>query len=276
MYGTYEQTVTQPCALGVSSPFDEEQWRDLPPASVATLAPEISKLRWYSHRLNARLPRLIAKIRALRSRPPPLSPVDCHDVIELAISLQQLEAREAETKALHRVRVVKSKEASSHTIAPFSMEYKSVEEFGACVLYWQARLHVIRICSALMNIYPLDVLLKADVDQMNADKLRMVANIIMSWQFAHARPLFGAVTPVPLLVVWGALMDESEFRGQPVSVVREWILERMPFVSSLPSGTSQPRLEDLDEACELLAGGPLRGFMAAAYQAEKGKCWYAA
>ena len=272
IYGTTELTFTMPCALGELSPFDEDRWRDLPPATAMTVSPHTFELRWISYRVLVRMPRLILAVRKLRFPDTPVTPEDISSTIAMANAVRQFEAKEPETKALHHVRVVKSKEPTSRAVVPYSFVYNNIEELAACLLYWQSRLHVIEVCMAIHRVCP--VFLNAqEIEHFAKERLRMTTNIIMSWEWAHARPQFGVSTVSPLLVVWGALRTEKTFRGVPVAEIRAWVMERLPYVTGIWS--SRLVAEELDTACEVFAGGPLRGFMVDCYRGD-GDRWYAA
>ena len=62
-----------------------------------------------------------------------------------------------------------------------------------------------------------------------------------------------------LLFVWGTFQDLKEFRGRPVEVVRRWILTK--YRQSGAGLATNVDEEQMDQTSDLLAGGPVKGFM---------------
>lgn len=261
LYQTYDRMFCLPVTLGIASPYDQPHLRDMEPTKRYNLTPDFAKLRKISNQLLIRLPRLVACVRLLRSRYTVPRAAHC---IALANELLRLKDEEAESSALHRIGVTKTTDASDAAIMAWSFTYRHLGELKAAVLYWETQIFLSGLCRQLHATIPQNTP-PFEVETLQAQDIRMVTNILMSWQYAISKGRFGVLgfTQTLIIAVWGALTNVSEFRGMPVEVVRKWILERLP--QSIAGWPSTLNAEDMDEAAELFVGGSLKGFMVESY-----------
>lgn len=256
------------CALGVPSPFEGAGWLDLEPASRnSSLSPAASRLRKLVHQLWTRLPRLLVQVRSCREHVQLAGPL-IENAVAHARELSQLQDKIAEDEVLHQIRIVSTLDQSYRAIMSVSYEFPSLEDMEAAVLYWQARLILIKLCATLDKlretaIFPLHDS-STDLIDVSADQTRLVANLIMSWQALVAADVLRKEMTQCFVVLWGAIADMEIFRGKPVFLVRSYILERFRSVSPEASLGSHAAL--MDESSDYLAGGLRLGVLRGVFE----------
>lgn len=253
LFAMWDRNSRLPCTQGTPSPFDEERWLQQDPAGQTTLPIDAARIRKLSHQLLIKLPRLIAMVRHARTNWQEAATADTADTADLAKRLLILEDEHAENLLLHRLGVVKTDDPFDRAVVSFSFEFHSPEDLTAAIMYWKARLMLVRLCQILLEM---GIISSGEVDfqHLNTQQRRMAKNVIMSWQYACSRGLFGVVTlPQALVAVWGAVAG-VDCRPSD-SALRDWLSCR--FYSSL--GQSQPddAEEHMSEASDMFAGGPL-------------------
>ncbi|KAK3707837.1 hypothetical protein LTR37_011839 [Vermiconidia calcicola] len=259
IYFHWKGTFAVPVALGEPSPFDNQYWLSLEPVSHWDADKEVLRLRHLGQKLFIRLPRLIASVRALRVGSPPSTAIDT--AIQLAKDLVALEDVYAENKVLHRISMVKTSDTAAASIVPFSFQYQDTTTFEAAVYYWQTRIILNRLCIKLPDLRPPG---NTDFDTatLKTENVRMAINIIMSWQYGCAIGVVGGwALCLAFVAVWGAAYDVPELQrgGRPLSLskVRPWLAEHY---DRMHGGTADINEATMDEAAEVLVGGPLTGF----------------
>jgi len=273
----------QPVALGRPSPFDQPQWWHMESAGFPGDTSLMKRFRAISHQLFCRLPRLIALVRSLRQPDKP-QPKTYASACHLAHQLLQLEDEDAESELLHNVGVRATSDPFDAVVVPASLDLGTPVGFGGLIYYWQTRTILFRLCLLLSTLSSLHTSIHCSLDNplslvyatvpesqagfdsaaLEAANSRMARSMMMAWahHFAQGRCdtwLFclGMVT------LWGALGDMPEYRGMPVSVPQTWVLQKWNSVHR------EPRKYDglaMDEAAELLRGGPLKGFLVDAFK----------
>jgi len=163
-----------PILYGAPSYFDCPELLDVDPPSFFKLSPSLTRLVKKANQALIRLPRLIAGLSAMEQQSQP-SDGEVSDVVDLATELLACKEDEGENAALHMVQIDKS--ASRLVGIPCSFQFPDFYTYGSCMLYWSARITVLRICL---------VLIRTGVCEFNQteDELRAVAestftNILM-------------------------------------------------------------------------------------------------
>ena len=257
LYQARDRTFCVPVIRGIASPFDTPYLRDQAPIARHNLSAGFQRLRYIGNRVFVRLPRLIAMVRTVRSCA--VRPHTPRKAVESAQDLLDFLDEDAESKALHQVTIVKTTDAHDAMVSPWSFEYKHVGELKAAILYWEMHIFLARLCLKLHSRAPNDASL--DAPKLMSDNIRMVTNLLMSWQYAisHSRTGTLGFTQTLILALWGALSDIEDYRGISRGFLREWMLRRFP--ESMRGWPSDLESADMDEAADIFAGGPLRGFM---------------
>lgn len=274
LYGNWTQDFRTAVADGAPSPFENAEWVVAGPAyRTDDLLPGVSRLRDLAQKMYIRLPRLIAMVRGLRERPPELFDRDALDqATTLAIQLNDLRDSDAESELLHRVHVYQTRDYHSGAIVPYSLSFKTMDEFNAALLYWGAKLSVINICGLLSRLERDSGKLwtstpDAHYGDLKEQRKRTVVNIMMSWEFTYENGLTlgsPAMTQA-VLAVWYALGRDVSFNGMPIAMIKEWL--RDVFQQSVAGWPSNSTFDSsqLDEVSEIFVGGPISGFMASIY-----------
>lgn len=137
LYGNWTQDFRTSVAEGLPSPFEGAEWITAGPAyRTDGLLPGVVQLRNLAQRAYVRLPRLIALIRRVRETPSDLFDREVlNQATTLAIQLNDLQDTEAESQLLHRVHVYQTKDYQAGPFVPYSLCFKTMDEFNAALLY---------------------------------------------------------------------------------------------------------------------------------------------
>lgn len=238
------------------SAFDNERYWDMEPFAQHTPPPELQILQQRSFQFRIRLPRLLSLIQ--QSEAHGSMSTEILQMLALAETLLNLEARESENTALHQVKVQRTLDPATSLVTPYSFDFSSPYHWPIAIQYWEGLLMTLTVALKLdrmhTQVFYLRWLDAEERAQLVANQDRVAANILMSYEYAAQHGRFGkAQIAHPLLIVWGSLAGKATTaRGQPVAVVREWILRTLQA-----AGTTHLRpqsMEDLDRLAELFAG----------------------
>lgn len=263
LYHIRNQTFHIPVARGQVSPFDHPRWYTLEPAGASSLPTEVARLKLLSNQLMIRLPRLILQTRASRNE---LDELKAEKALALTAELAKLQDIEAENKMLHRIKVIKTTKSDDAVFIPFSFEYASLSDLETAVVYWKSQIIFASLRLKLKELIPH---YDFDVDELKTSMERMAINIMMSHQharnrqqYAHARGM--VAMPTGWTAVWGLWKDrKTNFRGISIDEWRRFNRNRIN--ESIAIWKFQASDKQIDEASDLLAGGPLKGTFVAAY-----------
>lgn len=234
------------CSLGISHPLDEPQYRDSTPPLSNVTNPSIQPLRLIFFKLYVRLPRLVKKVRICQQRLRAGLAPKFESALAIATELLSIRDDVSETKLLHHVRVIKTASPATKALMPFSFDFASFMEMTALAFYWETRLLLVSLTLIILNlpISPSDdtpdfqqtVAHAAqsslfDTKQLEDERERYVANIIMTWQYALPSPALKRALMQALLFMWGAVSGMGEFRKQSTESVRQWLLLQASIVS---------------------------------------------
>ena len=252
LYAQWSITFQQPLALGQPSPFEKEHWLACEPVRRSTLPAEVAKLRHISNQLFIRVPRLVVAVRTLRTTP---SYQASRLANELAEDLLALRDDEAESQVLHRVNVAKTKHPADSYITPVSFKFNTLADFEGAAFYWQTRVMVCRLC---LKVAAIDQNTTIETDKVRSDAARMATNIVMTWQFAYGQGIYGVFCALmAMMSLLGVVIDGIQVRSLPIPKMRQWVVQR---IDDLLAPWPERRTEaELEEACDLLVGGPLKG-----------------
>lgn len=250
----------QPVAVGVASSFDDGRWSGLEwVCPFQNPRPEEAVLRRLGNDLFIRLPRLIAAVRGLRESASVVD-ADVEAVATLATELLTLTNKDAETKLLHRVKIVPSADPQDRRFVPYAIEYESPEQWEAAVLYWEARLILLRLCHTLSSLHPATTPAALQSAQQREHQRRAATNILMSWPYVRTSCTSGTTSRIAkaLAVSWGALGDLETWHGVAISDLCEWILSCIRRTSRSSGLVQAFQKRDMEDVDDLLSGGPLR------------------
>ncbi|KAH9824576.1 hypothetical protein Tdes44962_MAKER10228 [Teratosphaeria destructans] len=257
VYTMYDCMFGVPVSLGRPSPFEGGQWACVKPAAVDILPEDNQALQQSSLYTSIVSPRLIQYTRQIRQgqtdpdhmrrTPPPPHP-----------SHQERDPEDSIT-------------------GPFGFDFDSLLQYRAAILYWSFHLGVINVYFALSSLIPADLLQSLPhVDSVRQNQTRWMANLIMSWAYARRQGSFAQTDLAQgCLVLWQALKGRESFKGKSQEAWRRWLLPKMMLpLTGWVSGQVE-RGEEVDVASEMLAGGPLEGFMrsTAVKQQSDGASW---
>lgn len=264
LYQARDRVFCVPVARGTASPFDLPHLRDYAPIARHNLSEHFEKLRHIGNQVFIRLPCLIALVRTVRHNMQQRKAC-ISKAIKLARELLDLLSPEAESEALHQVTVVRTSDRECAGIHPWSFKYRHVGEMKAAVLYWEMHIFLARLCLKLDSLASTDNEQYFYAARLKTENSRMITNVLMSWQFARSHSHGGLLgfTQTLAVALWGAMSDIEEYRGVPSEVLRMYMLRRFP--DSMQGWPSDLKPAEMDEAAELFAGGPLRGFMVETY-----------
>ncbi|KAK3070610.1 hypothetical protein LTR53_010165 [Teratosphaeriaceae sp. CCFEE 6253] len=266
-----------PVARGEASPFDTPVWLDQDVGTTIHAAPDVNKLSSIGNTLLIRLPRLIALVRSLRLNP--TDPALLQQGIALSTEMQQMKDLTAENNLLHLVRLVKTATAADARIVPISFDFDRPAVFLGAAKYWQTVLLLNRLCLALAALTPAPHLapnsnphpspcpsqIPFNTPALRAENHRITTNLLMSWQYHYPIGWVGLwALRVGFLAAWATTLDafrrdpDAEWRaGLAVRDVRVWLLRRY---SDSQRGRATFTAGEMDEAADVLVGGPLTGF----------------
>ena len=253
VYDFHDASYVVPSAMGIASPF--EVFCDLEPPDRDGMAPDAKKLQRVRHELSIMAPRLSMYIQALRRLEPGEERTDVEEKGKaLAKSLLDLEDEKAESEFLHRVKLVPTQDKDGHDVVKYMMNFDSFAEERVGLLYWAFYLVIINLTIELANLIP-DGSEVFELKKLNQQQDRLVANIIMCWQYSADGGLLRTIElHHPYLVVWGSLRNKKEWRGKPVELVRDWLLPRIHHRSIEWTMHMSPALVDA-MAYGLMGGG---------------------
>ncbi|KAF2163865.1 hypothetical protein M409DRAFT_25640 [Zasmidium cellare ATCC 36951] len=263
LYHIRNQTFHIPVARGQISPFDDPRWYTLEPAGASSLPTEVARLKLLSNQLMIRLPRLILQTRTLRNG---ADEIKGKKALALATELSNLQDIDAENKMLHRIKVIKTTNSDDADFIPFFFEFTNLSDLETAVVYWKSQLILGRLRLKLKDLFPH---YDFDVDELNTSMERMAINTMMSHQharnrqqYAHARGM--VAMPTGWTAVWGLWKDrKTSFRGITVDEWKRFNRDRIN--ESIAIWKFQAGDKQIDEASDLLAGGPLEGTFVAAF-----------
>jgi len=247
-----------PVAFGHASPFDTPAWLELEPMGSLMQGGDVARLRKVSYQLFIRLPHLIAQVRKLRSDGVAAAQSDEQAAWTLAEELRQLDGREMETSLLHRVQVKKTADAADARIIPYHLQFSGLSIFHPLVYYWQTRIVLNHIVLVINDMCP-NAEPAISPDALKAENIRLATNLIMAWPYAFSAGRSGAWSMIiGWAAVWSTFRNETEFRGRPVTELHAWILQQSSWFYQY--AVKDPKLA-MDEAADVLLGGPLRGLL---------------
>ncbi|KAK4959389.1 hypothetical protein LTR10_004193 [Elasticomyces elasticus] len=242
-----------PIAQNSLSPYDDGRWNDVLWASQINRPDVEACLLTASTQLLVRLPRLINHVHSIQQG----ATVDDGYTATLALNLCALENCAAEARLLEGLKIVETKGDPDWKFVPASYQYKSLQEWEAAVLYWIARLILIRLCQTLTIWLPsIEPCLRQAT--LRDTQTRMASNILKSWQYILSQGNFGGpggrLMKEAAAVAWDALRDRELWNGMPVGALAEWIVWRLGGISP---GLS---VADMKAYLDWLSGGSTDGF----------------
>lgn len=255
LWAVVDEHFRSSCGLGTASPFDQDRWLDVKwDRDGEAGSPGLSRLQQLKYSLSIRLPRLVAKVRSWRTIPAIeyIPEEQLKEAIELSEELLALSDAAAESRLLHKVRVVATTDSTKRAIMTSSYDFPASEECETALHYWYLRLVAIKLRLVLADLTTFTTS-PFDSTALRAEQERLIANIIMTWLCDSATRLNPKCLQLTLIIVWGALSDMKTFRKMTASVVRSWVLRSCREVSQGETLEVTPAF--LDEASELVAGG---------------------
>jgi hypothetical protein len=204
-----------------------------------------------------RLPRLIALIRRLRLQDSDLKIK--WQAIHAGLACAELQDHEAESCLLHRVGVKPTSNPDTTRIIPTSLYFDSVMSFQMAIYYWTTRIFTNRLCLKLLEVIQLQGW-ALDPEDLVAENIRMATNILMSWEFATTAAGLG-MWPLRLgfIALWSVTpYMKSVSKDVTISGLRGWVRQTYNALHRQECRYSEA---DMDEAADLLVGGPLKGFL---------------
>ena len=277
LYMTKGHRYLMPLATGSASPFQRKLWLDLEPVLYPGMNEDIKRLKSLSNRIFILLPRLVAGIRASRNADKfSFGAVDgITELLRLAAHLQRLKDPIAESAALFNITLETTTNVEDAKLVPFSYASTNFETLIAVSVYWEARLAVANVCRVLLTLVekvapdflwqcnPSDIELRITKDQE-----QLPVHILMCLQsFGGVASAYIAFSS-GLLAVWRAISDLDGICGLDAVAARAWLLSKFANKLGVPNGRCE--LQVIDETCEMMVGGPLKGFWVDAFQGIKG------
>ena len=262
LYMNWSAIFIVPLFQGGPSPYETARWLAVDPAKCHAKDPTSARLRHLSHQLLCRLPRLIAAVRSLTGPPASRSITTFREAIKLAQDLLLLEDRTSENILLHRLSVRKPPLPADALVVPYSFHFPDYHLFEAAIYYWFVRIVLNQLCLRLCNLSPLD---HPPTNLCNSrlcdENITFATNILMSLPHATSIGRLGAISmllgPVALWSVTCSVPDQR-LRTRPVSLIRLMVLRVCGELTGNPSYLSAT---SMDEAADMLAGGPIRGML---------------
>jgi hypothetical protein len=206
------------------------------------------------------LPRLVAVVREVRSDGDACERLKVIEAFQLASTLNLMEDTPMEDRCLHAVTVAPTANITDRMACSHSFWFPSEGLFSTAVAYWHTRIFTHRLCLELQRLCSAPPGLEFDEDKLIGENKRLANNIIMSWGYAANTSGIGVwAMRLGLLAVWAATRD---IKGDwwrislPLARLQYWILRRY---CDLHNDTKTFTADEMDEAADLLAGGPLQG-----------------
>ena len=249
-----------PVARGVASPYESRRWLECD-TRLSGVSEDVARLsNLYTH-LFIRLPRLIALVRKLREGN--CDPKIKHQATQVAIVCAKLQDWETESRLLHQVRVARTKDPDTAGITGTSFHFRH-QCCWAEICYWQTRIITNWLCLKLLdlNVLPSDTF---DHEKLLAENIRMAKNLIMSWEFGStASGLSMSALRVGLIALWSVTLSMGNVnKAFPISKLRQWIRQSYNLLHHQNYLFTEA---DLDQAADLLVGGPLKGILVESVQ----------
>lgn len=251
---------------GLVSPLESLDRMYCDPCDILRPSAE-RKIRAIGNELCVNLPRLIALVRMVCEQH--TSSVTVSSALSLIGELLRLENEKAENEYLYYVGTAKTAQAVNFEISEYSLQFQAISSFEAGLYYWHTRSTALRLCRRLRaffgtmcNVYslPTDLEIKEELE-------RCASNILKTAEFAQTltarkrRRLFGQ----SLIACWGIYKDYPDIfsSDEQLKSVRTWLVESLNMI--LLGSNSALTEQDMDDAAELFAGGPLRGMYKTLY-----------
>jgi hypothetical protein len=250
-----------PVALGVASSFEEERWLDARiQTQVSAATPEYhEKMSTIFKNLHIRAPRLVAAVRRLRVEPRADVGADDIKTLRLAQELFDLKNSKAETEMLHSVSITSTSNAVDRTYVPHSFSFNYIGKANAAIAYWTMRIIVHRLLLEIRLRLPAASQGICSDQELMMENKRYANNILMTLSYMSATGASSIwALQLGMIAVWAVTCDVSGVwrTGLPVEQLRSWMVQRY---RELLHGTRQFTALEMDEAADLLAGGPLQG-----------------
>jgi hypothetical protein len=237
---------------------------------------DAKRLKILSNKISILLPRLVAGLRAIRNGDESnFGPVDgITELLRLAAQLQKLKDPIAESAALSNTTLETTTNLEDSIVIPFSYASTNFETILAVAGYWEARLALANVCRVLLTIVekvapgllwqcnPSDIERKISKEQ----ELLPINILMCLHSFAAAASSYVAFSSA-LLAVWRAASDRDGICGLDEAAARAWLLPKIGNALGVPK--RQCKVKVIDETCEMMVGGPLRGFWVDAFQSTK-------
>ncbi|KAK5164918.1 uncharacterized protein LTR77_009583 [Saxophila tyrrhenica] len=256
LYFHWKGVFNRPVVLGQVSPFDNEYWLGMRPASCGRVGKEVETLRWLAQKLFVRLPRLIALVREAKMG----GGASVDEAMKLAEVLAVDRDDKAENVVLHGLKVAKTQAQTMNEtkIIPFSYEFEDTPQYEGAMYYWQTRIMANRLLALLLSLSG-DETTTTRIQSLQDENVRLVMNQMMSFQYGLSVGLVGAwAICLGWITVWGAVQDvECIQRGSRTlwsERLRPFLLQKYNLLHRLHVAFGET---DMDEAAEMLVGGPL-------------------
>ena len=273
LYMTKGHRYLMPLANGTSSPFQRKLWLDMHPISSTVMTADIRRLKCLSNKIFILLPRLVAGMRQIREDDGSSlgSSDEITELLRLAAHLQKLKDPVAESAAMSNTTCEPTTNVRDSSLIPFSYACSNFETIMDLAVYWEARLAVANVCRMLWTtveksspclIWPWA---PRDIEpNPSKEQERLSTNILMCLQsFAAAAASYIAFSSA-LLAVWRAISDLGGICGLDADIARAWLLSK--FANNLGVPKNRRKVEVIDETCDMMVGGSLRGFWVDAFQ----------
>jgi hypothetical protein len=244
-----------PVARGVASSYESRRWLGFD-TRLSGVSEDVARLsNLYTH-LFIRLPRLIALVRRLRQGS--CDPKISYQARQVAAVCAQLQDLGAESRLLHQVAVRQTTDPRTAGITATSFHFRH----RCCwveICYWQTRIIANRLCLKLLDLKALPST-AFDRQKLSAENIRMAKNLIMSWEFgSRASGLSMSAFRLGLVALWSVTPSMRNVnKAFPIATLRQWVRQNYNLLHQQDYLFSEA---DLDEAADLLIGGPLKGIL---------------
>lgn len=255
IYENSFMTFQQPIVNGRPSPFDRPEWLELDPAGVRPLSPSIIRLSKLSHQRMLKLPGLVATVRIIRESALPSRSI-LVSALDVADELLALKDDRAEDVILRKVTFWPDADDDDNPVGVRSFLFESADARDVMLMYWANRLMILKLCLVLGRVrghsdsFPV---LTFDIPKLEAEQERLIMCSLMCWHHG-----FGRINVFEIL--WSALMGRERVRTFSAQDIRDWISRK--HREQMAGWYTDYSAEDADKDAEILAGGPLKGFIA--------------
>lgn len=247
---------------GYSSPFEEPIWLNMKTFRTPFMTASEAELWKVSMKLFICLPRLIALVRSLRESVPDGS--ISKEARALATDLMRIKAATAEDDFLHGVKIRAASHPADGHVVPYSFQYKTLAQMIGVTLYWQTQLVCNLLCANVHALGPLPKGVDFDIAEMQEQKKQMTTSLLMSWEYAHCvGPIGNWALRLGLIAVWASVRDNPAICKSVVpKKIRQWLVQRYTDLFREHLLFNE---QNMDEAADLILGGPLKGFLIELY-----------